>query len=90
MIGYLRDQVYTQHEVEFSEGDILVAYTDGITEAMNPDEHEFGEERLKKILIANREMNSYDLKKKILSEISKFTGQKDQSDDLTLVIIKHT
>ena len=90
MIGYLRDQVYTQHEVEFSEGDILVAYTDGITEAMNPHEQEFGEERLKKILIANREMNSYELKNKILSEISKFADQKDQSDDLTLVIVKHT
>ncbi len=58
MMGFLRDQVYTQHEVAFSEGDILVAYTDGITEAMNSDEQEFGEERLKDILISNRNLNT--------------------------------
>ena len=90
MIGFMRDQLYSQHEVEFNEGDLFVAYTDGITEAMNSEEQEFGEERFKEILIDNREMNSYELKSKILTEISNFTGQKHQSDDMTLVIIKHT
>jgi phosphoserine phosphatase RsbU/P len=90
MIGFLRDQLYSQHEVAFNEGDLFVAYTDGITEAMNSKEEEFGEERLKRILIANRKLNSYELKNKILTEISNFTGQKHQSDDMTLVIIKHT
>jgi serine phosphatase RsbU (regulator of sigma subunit) len=57
---------------------------------MNSDEQEFGDERFKNILVANREMNSFELKNKILSEISDFTGQKHQADDMTLVIVKHT
>ena len=89
LLGYLPDQTFIQHVVDFNEGDVLVLYTDGITEAMDLKENEFGEQRLKQTLIENRHLNSYDLKEKVLGAVQRFTHRKNQADDMTLVIIKH-
>ena len=90
LLGFLRDQTFVQNEVEFKAGDTLIAFTDGITEAMDLDENEFGEDRLRKALLDNRHLNSYDLKEKLLKTVTRFTHRKNQTDDMTLVIIKHT
>ena len=90
IIGYLPNQIYTQITKSFQKGDILFCYTDGLTEAINLDGIEFGEERLLQILKKNGHLNSYQLKNLILEEVHNFTRMKEFNDDLTIVIVKYT
>ena len=89
VLGFLANQVYTQQKIPFKKGDLLLAYTDGITEAMNIDEEEFGEDRLKNVVKENPDLTCLELKNKILEEVDNFTKSDLLSDDRTLVIIKY-
>jgi sigma-B regulation protein RsbU (phosphoserine phosphatase) len=90
VLGYLANETYSQENITYKEGDLLVLYTDGITEAMNKDMEEFGEKRLLNAIKKYQHCNSYELKNKIMHELKKFTGANEQDDDVTLVIIKRT
>jgi serine phosphatase RsbU (regulator of sigma subunit) len=90
IIGYLPNQIYTQITKSFQKGDILFCYTDGLTEAINLDGIEFGEERLLQILKKNGHLNSYQLKNLILEEVHNFTRMQEFNDDLTIVIVKYS
>jgi len=88
VLGYLQDWQYIQEEVGFYEGDLFVAYTDGVTECMNKSGEEFGEERLLTILQKHRRLAVFDIKKRILDEIYRFSGKQTPTDDITLIIAK--
>ena len=88
MLGYLANETYNQETKDFNEGDLLVLYTDGITEAMNIDMEEFGEQKLLETIKNNQMKNSYDLKIAIMEDLKRFTGSNEPDDDVTLVIIK--
>jgi len=62
VLGFLANAEYIQREIPFEQGDVFVAYTDGITEAMNEAEEEFGEQRLIDLVLANRHRSIYALK----------------------------
>jgi sigma-B regulation protein RsbU (phosphoserine phosphatase) len=70
--------------------DLLLFYTDGITEAMNRQGREFGYERLEKILKEHAHMNVEDIKDRVLWHVSKFTEGVPMADDATMVIAKVT
>lgn len=89
VLGFLPDQEYKQSEIPFNKDDILIAYTDGVTETMNKKEEEFGEERLKKIIMANRQQSVYTIKEAILNELQSFSSYASPEDDVTMVICKH-
>ena len=89
VLGYLANQVYTQIKIPFNRGDILLCYTDGITEAMNIDGEEFGEERLKKVVRDNPDKSCHQLRKEILKEVDNFTKSDIISDDRTLLLVKY-
>jgi len=74
-------------KVALSAGDVLVIYTDGVTEAMNPAGEEFGEGRLTEILRANAQLPVKELLASILAEVQQFSGV-CQADDLTLVVVR--
>jgi len=78
---------YEQEEILLKSGDLVVCYTDGVNEAMNKRQEEFGEERLYQLILQNRDLNSNDLMQKILSEVRAFANDK-LGDDLTLLIFK--
>ena len=90
VLGYLANETYRQEEVSFNEGDLIVLYTDGITEAMNDNSEEFGEERLLNAIKKYQSNNSYEIRIKILDDLKTFTGYNEPDDDATLVIIKYT
>lgn len=90
VLGYLANETYHQQEYPFNEGDMIVLYTDGITESMNSNSEEFGEERLLKSINKYKSKSSYDIRIKIMEELKSFTGYNEPDDDATLVIIKHT
>jgi len=87
-LGILSDYEYLQGDMQFESGATLVLYSDGITEAMNQDEEEFGPDRLTETLKRYRSERAEDLIEKVLSEIREFTGDTPQMDDMTLMIIK--
>ncbi len=78
---------YEQKDITLYSGDLIVCYTDGVNEAMNKKQEEFGEERLYRLILQNRELSSNELMDKIISEVRDFADDK-LSDDLTLLIFK--
>lgn len=79
---------YESSEIEFKKGDLLVFFTDGVTEAMNPDQsEEYEEERLVECINRNREKSSGDLMQAIIDDINKFSNN-IQYDDITMIIMK--
>jgi len=79
---------YERGFVFFEKGNLLVMYTDGITEATNFEGEEFGTERIIKIVQENRESTSKDLVEKIFKSVDEFTDQAAPKDDRTLFIVK--
>jgi len=86
--GIMQDYAYDADTVSLENGDILLFYTDGITEAMNSDGEVFGEERLISAVLKICDMGSDVIASGIYDELTKFTGGADQYDDMTLVIMK--
>ncbi len=74
--------------VTIHHGDILVLYTDGVTEAMNMNYEEFGLERLKQEVVTHAERNSSKILDAIVDAIDDFVSDTDQLDDLALVVVK--
>ena len=68
-------------------GDTLALYTDGITEAFNHAEEEFGEERLVEVLRSNRGQSSLDLLDSVVDEVRRFSPH-EQRDDITMIVAK--
>src|SRR4029077_4243345 len=68
-------------------GDTLALYTDGITEAFNHVDEEFGEERLVEVLQRNRERSSVELLDAVVEEVRRFSPQ-EQRDDVTMIVAK--
>ncbi len=75
-------------EIMPEKDDLIVFYTDGITEAMNEQNEQFGENRLKELILKYKESNAEELKERIISGIYRFRGEAIQSDDITLTILK--
>lgn len=88
VIGLFPNAGYAQETMSFNDGDLLVAYTDGITECLNASGEEFGEERLIQLIQPNRDMSAEDLKEYILENVQSWKLDREQDDDMTLIIIK--
>lgn len=79
--------IYEEGNYNLNSGDILVLFTDGITEATNREGIEFGEERLISIIQNNKHLSSEDIQEKIINQVKQYSGD-NQTDDVTLVVIK--
>ncbi|MBN1559239.1 SpoIIE family protein phosphatase [candidate division KSB1 bacterium] len=75
-----------EHCIQFAAGDVLILYTDGISEAMNENLEEFGEERLYDIIAANHVVGAYDMQRRIMRQINEFVQGARQHDDITMII----
>ena len=81
-------ELLEEEQVILSTGDVIVMYTDGITEAMNQSSDLFGEARLSRIIEEHGHLESGELRERILREIEAFVGGADQHDDMTMILIK--
>jgi sigma-B regulation protein RsbU (phosphoserine phosphatase) len=77
-----------EQQVKLHKGDVLVLYTDGITEAMNVGQDLFGDDRLGRLITEHGHLDTGDLRERILREIESFVGGADQHDDMTMILIK--
>ena len=85
--GATFDDAIQEVVIPLAAGDVCVLYTDGVTEARCGDD-EFGYERLMAAARAAREKNAAGIKEEILATVSRFTEQRANDDDLTLVVLK--
>lgn len=87
-LGLMPEAVYTEAEATLEVGDSLVLYTDGITEAANPDREEFGRERLVEVCSKHRSEAPLELSKSIEVAVDDFVEGVPFHDDRTLVIVR--
>jgi len=88
VIGVMKDAVYRSNRVTLKPGDFLVMYTDGVTEAVNPYDEVFGEQRLIHVLGKTTQQSAKGIMETVLNAVIDFTHGHLQSDDLTLVVLK--
>ncbi|MBL8241038.1 MAG: SpoIIE family protein phosphatase [Bryobacterales bacterium] len=88
-VGMLDIGAWKDAALQLERGDLLVLYTDGVSEAMNARREMYGVERLVASLRANREMDVADLIQEVKTGIAAFTGGEAQRDDLTLLILRY-
>ncbi|MBN1898116.1 MAG: GAF domain-containing protein [Spirochaetes bacterium] len=89
-LGISPDSAYLEDNIQFRKGDIIILYTDGVTEALNRAGDEFGLDRLKDIIKTSKQLKAKGILNTILKEITLFTQGTPQFDDLTLLVIKFT
>jgi serine phosphatase RsbU (regulator of sigma subunit) len=89
-LGALRDVPYDTKEIFLRPGDLLFFYTDGFTEAMNAQMEPFGEERLMESLAAHASPDLDGTARGILSDVRRHTGDMEQYDDMTFVLMSVT
>lgn len=87
-IGLLGQSRYSVQRAVFRPGSLLAIYSDGISEAENENDEEFGEERLEKLLIENENMPLAELARAIERRVEEFAGSVPQKDDQTLVLVR--
>jgi len=87
-IGILEDIPYDQESVHLNNGDIVVLYTDGVTEAINTHTEEFGVPRLIQTVQNSVSLPVEEIVSTIVSSVSTFSGVQPQHDDITLLVIK--
>jgi serine phosphatase RsbU (regulator of sigma subunit) len=87
-MGVMPDMSYSVGHLTLDTGDVLVLYTDGVTEAFNQNDEEFGEGRLMDAVCASRDMSAREILDTIYRRVTEFAGGAMQSDDITLVIVR--
>ena len=88
IIGTFLDGPYEQETIQLQSGDMLVVYTDGVTEALNPPGVEFGEEKLRSIVVESLQLPARDLAARVMAKVLEWQGRASQHDDITLIIVK--
>lgn len=89
-LGVIKTPQYQQQMLSLSPGDILLIYTDGVTDAIDSNEEMFGNERLEILLakLVRQNLCARGMVQEIKDEILRFSGTAQQNDDITLVVIK--
>jgi sigma-B regulation protein RsbU (phosphoserine phosphatase) len=88
VIGLLEDSVYRQGLIALHPGDVLLAYTDGVSEALNGADEEWGEERLIEAARTGRAVSSRALIDQVMRSADAFVAGAPQNDDMTLVVLR--
>ena len=88
IVGAFDDIEYKEDTLQLEHGDTLVMFTDGVTEAMNGAEQEFGVERLDNILSGMAGKGSQQIVEAVKAGVSDFVDDAEQSDDITMLVLK--
>jgi sigma-B regulation protein RsbU (phosphoserine phosphatase) len=86
--GIDRKSDYKSSAIHLDRGDILLLYTDGINETMNPRREQYGRERISDLLIDNSALTAGDISSLLAESLKNFSGEAPQHDDQTFVILK--
>lgn len=87
-IGIMEDVEYKQAKVKLYPGDIVMLYTDGITEMRNPEKDEYGLARVRKMLIEHHDMSAEEFTSFLVEDVDRFRNGASQHDDMTMLVLK--
>jgi len=87
-LGVLPTITLNEHTIEMLPGDVLLMYTDGVTDAINEREEEFGDERLADLVVANADKSADELIDEIKRAVTEYAGEYVYFDDLTMIALK--
>ena len=88
-LGLFDDMDYKKSSLQLAKGDIIVLYTDGVTEALDIENNLYKEERLRKVIINTEDGNIKKLTLDLLDDVKKFAGEAEQSDDITIMTLRY-
>ena len=88
ILGVMPEAEYGEETIHLVSGDLVLLYTDGVTEAINPDEEQFGEERLIETASASLDLPPAEIVERVRDAVMAFSGDEPQFDDLTLMILR--
>jgi sigma-B regulation protein RsbU (phosphoserine phosphatase) len=88
VLGFIRDTPYLETETELFPNDILVLYTDGLTEAYSEKDGEYEMERLERIIKKHSRESAYQIANSILVDVKNFIRPNKLQDDLTIIVLK--
>lgn len=88
VLGVFENAEYRMSHTRMEPGDLLVAFSDGVTEAENSAQEMFGEKRLEQLLLESRNCSASEIKDLLVERIAAFTAGRAQSDDITLMVLK--
>lgn len=88
-LGVDEKAIFKSAQLQINKGDVLVLYTDGVTEAMNKRNDIFSNERLQNMLSADSALNAASIVHKIISTMNDFTEDTPQSDDVTILAVRY-
>ncbi|MEG4342384.1 AAA family ATPase [Microcoleus sp. A003_D6] len=75
-------------EIQLNSGDVVVLYTDGITEAFDMNRNQYGIQRLIEVVALNREQSAAEIQQAVIDDVRRYIGEQKVFDDITLVVIK--
>ncbi|MFQ5869352.1 MAG: PP2C family protein-serine/threonine phosphatase, partial [Candidatus Zixiibacteriota bacterium] len=87
-VGAFDLAAWKEEALKLAAGDFLFAFTDGIPEAMNAREEEFGEESLERAVLTCRDQSPEELTESVMQEVKRFIGEVPPSDDTTLLVLR--
>jgi sigma-B regulation protein RsbU (phosphoserine phosphatase) len=88
VLGLFEDGAYEQAATHLGPGDVLVVFSDGVTETWNRDDVEFGDARLAELIRRGKDLDADALQREILRELDRFSEGTKATDDRTLIVIK--
>jgi serine phosphatase RsbU (regulator of sigma subunit) len=88
-VGLIPEATYKLESCELRPGDTLVLFSDGVTEAMDPSDQEFGMGRLKQVLESRRHDSVEEVQAEVLNAITEFACGARQADDITIVVVRY-
>jgi sigma-B regulation protein RsbU (phosphoserine phosphatase) len=88
ILGFLEDAPYVERSAFVGEGDLVVFYTDGVTEEARDDDEQFGEERLVETVRRNRARSAREIVAAVEEEVARFAGRDRFADDFTLIVLR--
>ena len=88
IVGALKGIVFKENTLQLEHGDTLVMFTDGVTEALNPAKKEFGTSRLDQILRSMGGKSCQQIVESVRAGIADHVGEAEQSDDITMLVVK--
>lgn len=89
VLGVEEDYKFKKESHKFNKGDYLLMFTDGLNESINKDEEEFGYQRIEETIKDTSELALEEVINKLNDNLNSFTGNKEQFDDITMVLIKN-
>jgi sigma-B regulation protein RsbU (phosphoserine phosphatase) len=90
VLGFMPRHTYKAAETSLEPGETLVIYSDGVTEAMNPNSDQFEEERLYALATKWHKSGAQMLTDRVIADVRSFAGARAQSDDITLLVVRRT